>query len=161
MTKILTALSLVQIAAIFFLYNMLVEIDHKVTPIADAGQSASASVAAVNDPFQDYSYDAYPDEERLRQIIREELGAALGYGSGQGQYSAPANASASIDPAELEYRREEVAQQLEYYASVGSISNTDMQKLQTEIARLDPAGRTEMLQKLTQELNSGRLDGRF
>ncbi len=161
MTKILAALSLVQIAAIFFLYNMLVEIDDKITPTAAAGQNASTSDALASDLFRSYSHDSYPDEERLRQIIREELGARLGDGSGRGQYAAPANASASIDPAEFEQRREGVAQQLEYYASVGTISDSDMQKLQGDIAKLDAAGRKAMLGKLTQALNSGRLDGRL
>jgi len=161
MIKVLTTISLVQFAAIVFLYNMLVEIDNKLTPALAAGQNASVSDALANDPFQSYSYDAYPDEERLRQIIREELGAALGEGSGPGQYAAPDNTFASIDPVELEQRRDTVDQQLEYYASVGSISDTDMQKLQMDIAKLDEAGRKEMLSKLTHAMNSGRLEGRF
>ena len=161
MLKILTVISLVQFAAIVFLYSMLVEIDHKVTPTAAGGQNALVSHAGADDPFQAYSYDAYayPDEERLRQIIREELGASSGNGSAQ--YAAPATMYASVDPDEFERRREEVDQQLEYYASVGSISDTDMQKLQMNIARLDDAGRKEMLSKLTHAMNSGRLDGRF
>jgi len=161
MTKILTALSLVQMVAIFLLYSMLVEIDSKITPKSAGGQNASVSHVGADDPFQEYSYDAYayPDEERLRQIIREELGASSGNGSGQ--YAAPATTYASVDPAEFERRRDEVDQQLEYYASVGSISETDMQKLQANIAKLDEAGQKAMLSKLTHAMNSGRLDGRF
>jgi hypothetical protein len=61
----------------------------------------------------------------------------------------------------MEYQRAQVAQQQETYVSVGSISDADMQTLQMDIAKLDAAGRTEMLRKLSRAFNSGNLEGRL
>jgi hypothetical protein len=66
-----------------------------------------------------------------------------------------------VDPVEMEARHEQVSQQLEYYVSIGSISNAEMQRLQMDIAKLDAKGRTEMLRELTRALNSGRLEGQL
>ena len=97
----------------------------------------------------------------MRQIIREELAAQADGRPGPANQVDAVFASESTDKAENQYQREQVAQQLEYHASVGSISNADMQKLQGEIARLDEASRTEMLRELTRALNSGQLEGRL
>ena len=75
-----------------------------------------------------------------------------------------APASTTHEPAtaaEQQYQFERVGQQIEYFSSVGHITDTEMGNLQTEIARLDQAGRREMLRKLTQALNSGAIEGRF
>ena len=108
----------------------------------------------MSSPFDYSSTDShaatiyYPDENRLRKIVREELAAQLGALS---EASAQKDSAAVLEPedeAKYQYQRELVAQQLEYHTSVGSISDTDMQKLQGEIAKLDEAGRKEMLSKL-------------
>ena len=99
------------------------------------------------------------DDDRLREIIREELAALadkLGASAGQ----APINvALESVVTPESLYRREEVLGQIEYYSSVGSISNMEMQRLQGEIAKLDKKSAQEMLKELVGALNSGELKG--
>ena len=121
----------------------------------------------MSDPFNDPATDRnataiyYMDDNQLRQIIREELGALLDSKPGPETKKDAIVASNAIDNTEIQYQRELVAQQLEYYASVGSISDMDMQKLQGEITKLDEVSRREMLRKLTQALNSGELQGRF
>jgi len=101
------------------------------------------------------------NEERLRQIIREELHSEFDREFEPGMQSESTPEPDSIDRVELAYQKERVAQQLEHHASIGSISEADMQKLQMDIATLDDAGRSEMLRELSRALNSGRLDGQL
>ena len=61
----------------------------------------------------------------------------------------------------MDERRSVVSQQLDYYVSLGRISEAEMAQLQSDIARLDPDARTDMLRRLTQALNSGMLEGRL
>ena len=125
-----------------------------------AGLNASVSDPS-NEPAVDRTTVYYMDDNQLRQIIREELGAQLDGRSGSNIDMDAPIASNATDNTEIQYQRDLVAQQLDYHTSVGSISDTDMQKLQGEIAKLDEAGRKEMLGKLVRALNSGGLDGRL
>ncbi len=161
--KILTVLGLVQIAAILFLYTKLADIDHRLDQSMAAGQRASVSDDSTESRTLSSSNDTsvYADEDLLRQIIRDELSAQLDSRSGPGTRAGPVPASALVDKDEYKRRREQVAEQLSYYTSVGNISNAEMQKLQTDIARLDPASRKEMLMELNRALNSGRLEGQL
>ncbi len=162
-TLILTVIGLVQIAAILFLYSKLVDIDDNMNLTVAAEQNTLVSDDLTNTQSQSDSNDTYlyPIEDRLRQIIREELGAQLDGQPRPNKQMDTVIASSSTDKAEIEYQRELVSQQLEYYSSVGSISDTDMQKLQMDIAKLDEASRKEMLRELMRALNSGRLEGRL
>jgi hypothetical protein len=47
------------------------------------------------------------------------------------------------------------------YIQTGVISESEMARLQSDIARLDPAARRAAMQKLVRALNSGALDGRL
>jgi hypothetical protein len=97
-------------------------------------------------------------EERLRAIVREELARLL-------QSSLPGNASAvEAPPRNLSpdaQRAEAVAQQIEAYRGAGSMTDAQMQELQTSIAQLDEAGRKQMMSKLMRALNSGEIKGRL
>lgn len=161
--KILTVLGLVQIAAILFLYARLSDIDHRLDQSMTAGQRASVSDDSMESRIPSSSNDVivYADEDLLRQIIRDELSAHPDSLSGPGTQASPIPASGLVDKDEYKRRREQVAEQLSYYTSVGSISNAEMQKLQVDIARLDPASRKEMLMELNRALNSGRLEGQL
>ena len=123
--------------------------------------------ALLSNPFDGASTDGhgsalyYPDEYQLRKIVREELAAQLGALSASNAQDHSAAISGPEDEAKYQYQREMVAQQLNYHTSVGSISDSDMLKLQGEIAKLDAASRKEMLSELTRALNSGELEGRL
>lgn len=161
--KILIAISIIQIAAILLLYNKVVEIDTSMNRRLAAEQDTIISgdlmrTRAPGNPIKSYSH---ANEYQLRQIIREELVAQLGDRSGPEPQTNPSIRPSPADQVGIENQRELIAQQLEYYASIGSISDSDMQKLQTDIAKLDDAGRTEMLRELTRALNSGRLEGQL
>jgi len=145
------------------MFGKILGIEDEMTAATLDEKNTSVTDDLANTQSQSYSHDTYlyPNEDRLRQIIREELGAELDRRSEPDKQMDPVIASSSTDETEIEYQRELVAQQLEYYASVGSISDADMQKLQMDIAKLDDAGRTEMLRELMRALNSGRLEGRL
>ena len=159
----LTVISLAQIAAIFVLYSKLSDIDNNMHLAMSTAQDTLLSDNLPNTQSQSNTNDLYlyPNEDRLRQIIREELGARLDGQPRPNKQMAPVIAPSSTDYAEVEYQKELVSQQLEYYASVGSISDANMHMLQSDIAKLDEASRKEMLRKLMRALNSGRLEGRL
>jgi hypothetical protein len=56
---------------------------------------------------------------------------------------------------------EHVSQQIDYFVSVGSITSSEMSRLQSDIARLAGAERERLLRKVVAALNSGQLKGRF
>ena len=97
----------------------------------------------------------------MRAIIREELTRA------QSQVGAPVGAPPAVtssrprDPAADQQRREAVAQQIEVYRATGTITDTQMQQLQADIAQLDDASRKQMMSTLMRALNSGDIKGRL
>jgi len=161
--KTLTILGFLQTAILLILLGKIVLFEKETTVAGHAEQSTLVSDDLTNTQSQSYSNDTYlyPDEDRLRQIIREELAAQPDGKFGPAKQMDAVYASTSTDKVENQYQREQVAQQLNYYTSVGSISDADMQKLQMEMAKLNEAGRKEMLGKLTRALNSGELKGRL
>lgn len=162
-TKALAFIALIQLAAIVLLYNKIAAFENSVADAISTKQMglqqeyASQSKAPLN---SDHA-NVLRVEERLRQIIREELSTELADLPGMDQQRDAAVAAYSRSEAEMESQLELVSQQLEYYSSVGSISDLEMQQLQMDIARLDPAGRTEMLRELVRAINSGRLEGQL
>jgi hypothetical protein len=118
---------------------------------APAPSPAAPAATILADPGGPLS-----DEERLRQIIREEL-AALG--SVTAPAPAPALTAAPRDPGKDRTQRELVAGQIAHYRSVGRISETEMAGLQQDIAQLDPASRRELLNELTRAMNAKEIKG--
>lgn len=161
--KTITILGLVQTVILLFLLGKIVLFEKETAVTGHAEQNTLVSDDLTNTQSRIYSSDTYIylDEDRLRQIIREELAAQPDGRFEPAKQMDAAFASNSTDKAENQYQRELVAQQLVYFSSVGSISHADMQMLQMEIAKLDEASQKEMLGKLTRALNSGELDGRL
>lgn len=133
----------------------------ELSEVSDSPPAAAVVNAYPSPPDQSFSRaDSSFDEERLRQIIREELDAysfAIASSSSEDQYVAPV----ARDPMQDQEQLDNVAEQLQYYSSVGTISNSEMARLQMDIGRLDEAGRRDMLRKLTQAMNSGAIKGHF
>jgi hypothetical protein len=161
--KILTILGLVQTGILLLLLGKIMLLEDEMAVAGPAIQDTSVSRELSNTQSQSTSRGTtvYADEDRLRQIIREELAAQPGGAFGSANQVDAISASNPVDPAENQRQRELVTQQLNYFSSVGSISDMDMQKLQGEIAKLDNAGRKEMLGKLVRAMNSGELEGRL
>lgn len=132
---------------------------------ADAGDSPAAMAAA---PFRSAatgsnSEPGCPDEAQLRRVVREELAAAAAAGTVAQDGRTPAPAPAAGLPAPLS-SPEQVAlvnRQLDEYIRAGAISDSEMVRLQSAIATLDPVARRAAMQKLVRALNSGTLDGRL
>lgn len=154
--KTLTVLVIAQLALLVLLLVKVVSIDNASPGTMAEQPPRMAAPHAVPVSGSQVRGAPFP-EDRLREIIREEL-AALPLPANQAD---GADTYRSMDPAEIEYQREQVAQQLEYHVSVGTISEVDMARLQMQIAKLDAAGRKEMLGELTRAMNSGRLEGRL
>ena len=161
--KALIVLILVQTGVLLLMFGKMVAIEEEIAPAMLDEKNTLLSDKFTNTQSQSYLNDTYlyPNEDQLRQIIREELAAQLDSSFGPAEQMDEVFASNSTDKAENQYQRELVAQQLNYHTSVGSISDTDMLMLQGEIAKLDEAGRKEMLSGLTRALNSGQLEGRL
>jgi hypothetical protein len=120
--------------------------------------TGAAPTVAQSAPMPAPAASAWPpvpsgptSDERLRQIIREEL-AQLGSG-GAAVPATPRDAEA--DRAQ----REQVAGQIAHYRSVGRITEAQMFALQRDIARLDPAGRRDMMAELTRAMNAREIQG--
>jgi hypothetical protein len=64
-------------------------------------------------------------------------------------------------PASSAEQIELVNRRVDDYISAGVISESEMARLQGDIARLDPAARRAAMQRLVRALNSGALDGRL
>lgn len=108
--------------------------------VAPAAVASSITIPAVG----------VTDEERLRQIIREELAALPAPGAA----GTPAVAMAPRDAERDRAQREQVAAQITHFRSVGRISEAEMLDLQQDIAKLDPASRREMLATLMRAVNA-------
>ena len=161
--KTLIAIGIIQLAAIFWLFTKVADLndrlDHAPATLQQPSLDDATRHAATSDSSTDVS--TVIDEDRLRQIIREELVVQFESQSLSQPPASRSAASAPVDPVEMEARHEQVSQQLEYYVNVGRISDAEMQKLQIDIASLDAEGRAEMLRELTRALNSGRLEGQL
>lgn len=169
--KILTVLFVLQFAAIsalYFKFNSL-EIHMSSQALADASVANRESHTAPPPPAV-----GPPDVrltpaniEQLRSMVREELAIALQSIASREQ---PAQRLSSVPQqqadnqrtdAEYDYEREIVQNEIDYFVSRGSISESEMAGLQTQIGKLDQAGRKEMLRELVRVLNSGDLEGRL
>jgi hypothetical protein len=114
-------------------------------------------------PLSAQSRDA--DDARLRQIIREELRYLTAAIREEAQESAQLAETAALAPVEDAqaglYQREIVDQQIEYYRSQGTISDSEMAALENEIAKLNSSDRQPMLSKLIRAMNAGEIHGKL
>jgi len=164
---ILTALLLVQIVAIGFLFVRVVSIGESINSMATAdtratGEDVSAPQPGPGDADSNQTTDVL-SAEQVRRIVREELRAQIGVLASSAGTTDPDLTMAPDPYDEIDYQQqyELVDQELEFFINQGTISGAEMAALQQEIAKLDAEGRTEMLRRLVQALNSGELDGRL
>jgi len=101
------------------------------------------------------------DEAEMRRVIREELAAATAASVTAQGSPAPASAVGSLAPPSSADQIEFANRQVDEYIRAGVISESEMARLQSDIATLDPAARRAALQKLVRAMNSGALDGRL
>lgn len=160
--RTLKILAFAQTGLLVLLLSGIVRLDEREIGAVPAKQDTLASGPFAKSVASSNAAIAhYPDEDRLRKIIREELSAQLDLLQVSNQHIDKNVAPDSINEPERDNRREQVFQKLEYYSSVGSISDMEMQQLQTDIAKLDAVSRKEVLSQLSRALNSGQLEGRL
>ena len=159
--KILTILVLVQTAVLFLLFVKIVGIEEKVSVAEQVVQHGPVSDSFIAPPTARYSSDSHANEIQLRNIIREELAAYVIATTGSDNQDDSATVSESNYTAENQYQLELVAQQLDYFESVGSISEMEMQNIQTDIAKLHKADQGRMLNRLMRTMNAGDIKGRL
>jgi hypothetical protein len=97
------------------------------------------------------------DEARLRSVIREELTRLQAQPLQRARLPATGRARKESD----DRLSQALAQQIETYRAIGTITDEQMQELQTGIVQLDPSSRLELMSKLIQALNSGEMKGRL
>jgi len=142
---------------LFLLLFLVVEIKSD-----DNSAEHAAQVTDNGDvPIGAYSMLPAMDEERLRQIIREEVRYLSQDIREARQAEGNAPAIATEDPQVLAQQMDYVAQQIEYYKSLGSISSEEMDELQFEVARLGSAGRKQMMSRLVSAMNAGEIRGKL
>jgi hypothetical protein len=157
--KMLTVIVLVQLLAVAVLLVKVISLDDKL-PVPMVEQPVGPSTIEVSAPKKGSQVATvrFP-EDRLREIIREELSARLDGVADAQNSSTPA--PSPVSEAEYVYRRELVAQKLQYYANVGQITRPEMAALEGQIAGLSEEDRPVMLKELVRALNTGAIDGRL
>ena len=158
--KVLVTLSILQTALILFLIVAGNRGESGLDRVAERDGGEAASVESLSGAQSPSQRDA--DDARLRQIIREELQSSLTADAQEARrQEESAAAIAAEDPRASEYRRDVVERQIEYYRSLGTISDSEMEALQVEIAKLDSSGRNQMMSKLVRAMNAGEIHGKL
>ena len=145
----------------FLLFGKLVVIEEQTAPATRLEENKPVSDTAKLQPADHYAAENNRDlnETQLRRIVREELEAHWS-GLSVPPTQVPSDALPdAVDEAENQYQMDFVAQKVEYFRSVGDISNVEMQDLLTNIAKLDKAGQQEMLGRLSRAMNAGEIRG--
>ena len=132
--KALITLVVVQTAILLALFMRVILLEGDIaalqTPEADTvyvQPSTAAAPASV-------TVTGIPDENRLREIIREELEWQLADLRAATADSAAAPSRPYDSGPQYEDRRDSVSQSIDYYVSVGRITEAEMAQLQLQIA---------------------------
>jgi len=157
----LVALVVAQTAILTALYMRVNNLDRDIAKVRRAEPETVFVQPSSASKSGDTAATGYADEDRLREIIREELGLAL-------EDVRSVSSSANTSPArplqsgpDYESRRDAVAQSVDYYVSIGQITEREMSRLQQDIAQLNPTDRRAMMVALVRAINTGRLDGQL
>lgn len=166
MLKMLAVLSVLQFGLLVFLLGKVAGVDTQLERLTTVGGAQTSLRDTSGQPVVDFAVDNYiSSESELRSIVREELAAQLSTMSGVAAGSAsPQTVAYKSDPAEQARNQkqfESVTQKIEYYESVGTISEFQMQQLQSEIVKLSPAARKEAFTLLMRTMSSGALEGQL
>lgn len=155
-------ISILQFIAILVLIGRIISLEHAL--VVTTPSSSSSAEHAASDGSRSISPDSdirYPsaaigrelDQATLREIIREELQAAM---AARPAASSPARqAPDPVYSKEFEVQLHHVSAKLESVISAGAISNADMESLHLEIGQLHPKDRRMVLSRLAKSINAG------
>jgi hypothetical protein len=172
MLKAVLALTVLQTGLIAFLLIDRGAAGPRSDPVVPAGQpEAGARGPLAHGSREALSPESPLSEQALRRIVREELADRVdrillereaAVDTEMPTQARPNTPDALDEPAPADpYEVEHVSQQIDYFVSVGSITSSEMSRLQSDIARLAGAERERLLRKVVAALNSGQLKGRF
>lgn len=164
MTRLIGLVVLAQLALIALLYLSFRSLEQKVDmALQPAGPVAAVGglEAAPGDPASPAPAAAGLDIATLRRIIREELRAARPAESIAAEPQAGAAEQPVYDDTDMQRRQERIWADMDYLRAQDEVSSAELDLLLAEIARLDPARRTEMLGELSRAMNRGEIKGRF
>lgn len=161
MSKLLAALSVIQIFAIAFLAARIIEFDARLRQTED-NEAARATFATAEPAPRFIPADAViaeaaptaPGADLFRRIIREELSLL------RSAAAAPALAQsekAAADPRVVDSARRD----LDRLIGRGRADTKDIDLYLDKLAQLPAAERTDALRALTKAMNDGRLEGHF
>jgi len=159
--KTLTVLVLVQTGVLLLLLFKIAAIEKEMpaTRYADSNAPSSDAFDALPIDAQSGQRYSYPSEDQLRNIIREEFEAYLVAGSGSINTGQVTMAAEPDYTAENQYQLDGIAQKLDYFESVGRISEMEMLDIQMDIAKLHKSDRGQMLKRLVRTMNTGDVKG--
>jgi hypothetical protein len=127
-----------------------------------AGQISEVSPAVVETTDHEQAGPAPGiDSLQVRQIVREELRAALDDSSRVAQDSSTEFDQPVYDNVEMQQRQEWILDQIDLLKQQDSVSSMELDRVMAAIARLDPERRTEMLRELNRAINKGEIKGHF
>jgi hypothetical protein len=157
--KALIALGLLQTCVLVLLFTKIVAVQEQTPEKAYAashnGLSDNIHATAVRADSRQGVGNV--SESRLREIIREELTAYASQSRLQAATDSLNSAHERPYTSENHDQLEYVIQKLDYFASTGSISKREMLGFEAEIARLHPADRQKILNRLVQSMNAGKI----
>ncbi|PQA85792.1 hypothetical protein [Hyphococcus luteus] len=158
--KWLLSLSIAQTALIAMLGLRVVAIDLETDAIAknvDAARRAAEAGRLSSQTAPSWENASAPSltAEEARLILREEL-AALERPAAQAE---PPAAPSGPSPEETRRMAANVAGDINYYKGAGAITPTEMEILQTKIAKLPLAERRNALSELARAMTRGEIDG--
>ena len=162
-TFAVVVLAVLQLVAVLFLYNKVEVMERNIAETFSVEQTHpyGEGLTGVAAPTRRSRANAPPREDLMRNMIQEVIREELRTLRSAESASSEAVSASPADEAEEALQRDLVAQQIEYFSSVGRISELEMHKLQIEISKLDDTQRTEALRQLTRALNSGNIEGRL
>lgn len=159
----LALLSAAQFALLVLIYtnNSMVSREASTDLIALPANSVQVLGSSPDEENETRASIAGISEHKLRQIIQDELQNYLGDRSQLVERDLETSPDHSMIQSEVERHRSHVFRQVDYYTSVGSISDQQMAQLQMDIAKLDKSGRKEILSRIVRAINAGELDAQF
>ena len=155
----LVAVQTALIVALFFKVSTIEETIDESGPATEF--SADGLHAELGSRFDANATPVALSEAAIRSIIREELAAQLGQLPAEASAATADPVASNESPAQYASRRDRVAESIDYYTRVGSISEQEMSRLQIEIARLQEGDRQQLMMELVRAMNEGSLDGRL
>ena len=156
----LIALNIVQIVLILFLIAAGNGIREKLDSVTQTAVGPGVSTT-LRSSDQDFSQRLDSDETRLRRIIREELAYLVAATSSDSTDAESETLARTRDPEADLNQKALVDQQIEYYRSMGRISDSEMDSLLGEAAKLNPPDRKQLMSKLVRALNAGEISGKL